>query len=279
MKITENKSFDEERAFYGEKDILLRNVRFEGERDGESALKECENVEAEDCYFDLRYPFWHDKNVIISNSEMTSLCRAALWYSEKVKISGSRLFGIKALRECKDIDISDSIVRSPEFGWRCSDIRARASEFESEYFMLMSGKLKFDGIKMSGKYSFQYVEGAELTGCTLDTKDAFWHSKNVTVRDSLVKGEYLGWYSEGLTLINCTVTGTQPFCYCRGLRLVNCKMTDTDLCFEKSEVYADVTTPVISVKNPLKGRITAPSIGEIITDLPECSAQIIETDK
>ena len=30
----------------------------------------------------------------------------------------------------------------------------------------------------------------------LDTKDAFWHSKNVTVMDSEINGEYLAWFSE-----------------------------------------------------------------------------------
>ncbi|MBQ1952642.1 MAG: DUF3737 family protein, partial [Alistipes sp.] len=31
----------------------------------------------------------------------------------------------------------------------------------------------------------------------LDTKDAFWHAKNVTVKNSTVKGEYLAWFSDG----------------------------------------------------------------------------------
>lgn len=33
------------------------------------------------------------------------------------------------------------------------------------------------------------MEKLEIDDCELDTKDAFWHSKNVTVRDSIVKGE------------------------------------------------------------------------------------------
>ena len=59
---------------------------------------------------------------------------------------------------------------------------------------------------------------------------------NVIVRDSIVKGEYLGWFSENLTLINCKIIGTQPLCYCKNLRLVNCTTEDTDLSFEKEPV-------------------------------------------
>ena len=44
-------------------------------------------------------------------------------------------------------------------------------------------------------------------------------------------------------------------------------MHECDLAFERSEVQASVTTPVISIKNPLSGKITVPAVGEIIMDL------------
>ena len=90
-----------------------------------------------------------------------------------------------------------------------------------------------------------------------------------------MKGEYLAWYSDGLTLINCRIIGIQPFCYCRNLKLIDCEMVDTDLCFEKSEVDAVITTPVISIKNPHSGCIRVPSVDEIILDDEEAKGQII----
>jgi len=106
----------------------------------------------------------------------------------------------------------------------------------------------------------------EIRDSYLDTKDAFWHSKNVTVINSVVKGEYLAWYSEGLRLINCKIIGTQPLCYAKDLVLENCEMIDTDLSFENSDVQATVRGNIVSVKNPHCGRIEADSIGEIIID-------------
>ena len=47
VKIIEKQSFDEERALYGSEDVIVRNCRFDGPADGESALKECSNIEAE----------------------------------------------------------------------------------------------------------------------------------------------------------------------------------------------------------------------------------------
>jgi hypothetical protein len=75
-------------------------------------------------------------------------------------------------------------------------------------------------------------------------------------------------------MIDCKISGTQPFCYCKGLRLINCEMHGADFAFEKSEVEATVTTPLISIKNPSAGRISAPSVGELILDAPDCACEI-----
>lgn len=56
-------------------------------------------------------------------------------------------------------------------------------------------------------------------------------------------------------------------------------MIDTDLAFEKSEVEADITTPVLSIKNPLAGCIRVPSAGEIIMDDENGKGQIIQTEQ
>lgn len=130
-------------------------------------------------------------------------------------------------------------------------------------------------VDFKGKYSFQYIENAVLENCIFDTKDAFWHAKNVVVRDSVVKGEYLGWYSDNLVFDNCKITGTQPLCYCEKLKLINCEMENTDLSFEKSDVTAEILTPIDSVKNPRSGRIIAPEIGTLIRDDEESRCEII----
>ena len=274
MKKIEKLSFDEERALYGERDIYLRDCSFDGPADGESAFKEGGDIETENCYFNLRYPFWHCDGVKIIDSEMTGNCRAALWYSTDIDIKNSKLHGIKAVRECERVNIEGCDVISPEFGWFSSDITVRDSSFTAEYFMLKASNLDFLNVSFTGKYSFQYIENSVFEKCNFNTKDAFWHAKNVTVRNSVVAGEYLAWYSENLTLENCTIIGTQPFCYCKNLKLINCTMKNCDLSFEKSSVEATVTGHVDSIKNPESGYIFAESIGEIIYDTPEKKCEI-----
>lgn len=277
MTIVENKTFDEERALYGSVNLVVKNCRFDGPADGESAFKECRDIRTEDCFFNLRYPFWHDEGAVINNCEMTELCRAALWYSRHVEITGSKLHGIKALRGCADIKMQDCHIVSPEFGWSVHGLEMRGCKAESEYFMMRSDKLNFDNVTLKGKYSFQYLEDSVFENCNFDTKDAFWHAKNVTVNNSVIKGEYLAWYCENVTFVNCKIIGTQPLCYCKGLKLVDCEMIDTDLSFERSEVEATLTAPIVSIKNPLSGHIYVPCVGEIIRDDPKSMGEVIVT--
>ena len=274
MKQLINQTFDEERALYGSDGVEAVGCRFDGPADGESAFKESRNIAARDCCFNLRYPFWHDTGLVIENGEMTELCRAALWYSENIRIRDSKLHGIKALRECGDIDMSGCDIISPEFGWFSRDIRMEKCAAQGEYFMMRAERLRFDEVTLKGKYSFQYITDSVFENCVFDTKDAFWHAKNVTVRNSVVKGEYLAWYCENVTFEHCVISGTQPLCYCKGLRLIDCEMHGADLAFEKSEVVATVTTPVISIKNPTKGHISVPQVGEIICDDPAARCEI-----
>lgn len=275
MITIENQTFDEERALYGSKGVTVRNCSFDGPADGESAFKEGKDIEAEHCFFNLRYPFWHDHGLIIRDSEMTELCRAALWYSDRVEITDTKLHGIKALRECSDIVMKNCDIVSPEFGWSVRGICMEDSAAVSEYFMMRAEDLTFRNVNLTGKYSFQYIKNAVFEHCTFDTKDSFWHGENITVKDSVIKGEYLAWYSDGLTLVNCKIIGTQPFCYCKNLKLVGCEMIDTDLAFEKSDVEAQITTKVDSIKNPRSGRIEVPELGELIMDDAEAKGEVL----
>ena len=82
------------------------------------------------------------------------------------------------------------------------------------------------------------------------------------------------WNSKNIKFVNCTIESNQGLCYIDGIVLENCKLINTDLAFELSVVDADITTDVVSVKNPISGRIRAKSIGELILD-----SDIIDRDK
>lgn len=272
MKIIANKKFEEERALYALRDARVVNCAFEGEADGESALKEAENFVAENCRFVLRYPFWHCTDFRMERCNMADTARAAMWYCRRGVIEGLTTDGIKGLRECEDIALKNLIAVSPEFGWKCRGLDFENCRVTGDYFLLDSSDIKISELELNGKYSFQYTENVTLENCDLHTKDAFWHAKNVTVKNCRVLGEYLAWYSENVTFINCEIAGTQPLCYCKELKLINCTMTDCDLSFEYSDVKAEIRGGITSVKNPRSGKIAADFIGEIVKE-----ASVMET--
>lgn len=266
MKIIQNKIFDEERALYNLKDARVINCAFEGIKDGESALKEARNIEVSESKFHLRYPLWHVKFLSITNSSFYETSRAPLWYCIDGKIINTSLNSIKAIRECKNIEINNSSISSSEFGWKSNNISIINSKLNAEYAFLDSSNITLNNTSFKGKYSFQYVKDLVIENCVLDTKDAFWHSENVVVKNSILIGEYLGWYSKNITLIDCEIRGTQPLCYVENLKIINCKMINTDLAFEYSSVEAYINGSIDSIKNPRSGYIEVDDIKEYINE-------------
>lgn len=276
-KVIENQHYEEERSLYGIEDTIIRNCTFGGPIDGESALKETNEIDVEDTSFGMRYVLWHVNDFTLTRVTMDESTRAALWYDEDGKITDCKLHGIKVIRECKDITFENCDISSEEFGWKCEDLSFRHCSINSVYPFLDSKDITLENVKLTGKYSFQYVKGALVKNCDIDTKDAFWHSKDVRVEDCVINGEYIAWFSENLTLVRCHLKGTQPFCYCKNLKLIDCTMEGADRAFEYSSVHATIKGRVESVKNPLSGKIEAEEIGEIIREgsVKDCHCSII----
>ena len=264
-KITDKKT-DLERAFYGSKNVEFENITIDGPADGESAFKECSDISVSNSTFNLRYPFWHNTNLKIENSNMSDLCRAAFWYDENVIINKVNSNGVKALRECKNVVMIDSEFNSDEIFWKVDKIKIDNSSISGPYAFFMSSNIEINNLTFKGKYSFQYVKNLHIKNSVLDTKDAFWHAENVLVEDSVVKGEYLAWYANGITFKNCKISGTQPLCYTKGLKFIDCTFENCDLCFEYSEVEGNIIGDIVSIKNPLSGSIKITGNTEMIVD-------------
>ncbi len=102
----------------------------------------------------------------------------------------------------------------------------------------------------------------------------------MTIYDSVISGEYLAWNTKDITLINCRITSNQGLCYIDNLTMKNCQLINSELTFEYcSQVDAQISSDIVSVKNPISGHIQADSIGELILD-PDCidpAKTVIET--
>ena len=267
MESIENQYFEGERPLYCKRDGLrLTGVKI---GPGESSLKEGADIEAVNCEFNGKYPFWECRNFTIRNCVFREGARAALWYTRGCRMYDTLVEAPKMFRRISDVYLENvKMTMAQETFWDCRDIKIRNFETsDANYIFMHSENIVIDNYTLHGNYSFQYVKNAVIRNSNLQTKDAFWESENITVYDSVINGEFLAWYSKNLRLVRCRIGGTQPLCYCENLVLEDCTFEpDADLAFEYSSVKATVSGHIVSVKNPRSGFIKATSIGEVILD-------------
>lgn len=265
-QLIRREEFGGERPLFSSHGLRLEQVTIHA---GESALKECADIEAVECRFEGKYPFWHTDGFVVERCLFTEGARAALWYSRGLKMSDTRVEAPKMFREMEDLQLERvTIPHAAETLWHCRNVRLYEVEVaEADYLFMHSADIRIENYRQQGNYSFQYCRNVEIRNAEIHSKDAFWNSEDVTVYDSVLDGEYLGWHSRRLRLVNCRISGTQPLCYAHDLVMENCTMDeDADLAFECSTLQATIASPVRSVKNPRSGRIEAPGYGEIILD-------------
>ena len=205
MEIIKDKEFGGERPLFGTHDLRLENVTI---REGESAIKECSNIEAFNCRFEGNYPFWHVHKFLIDRCYFDVGGRSALWYSDHLTMKDTVIDAPKMFREMSQLDLTDVVMNdADEVFWRCDNIRARNLTLRGgTYPFMFSHDIEIDGLDSDSKYVFQYVRNAVIRNARITTKDALWETHNVTVYDSVLNGEYLGWHSHNLRLVNCHIT-------------------------------------------------------------------------
>ena len=266
MKQISNAEFGGERPLFASHDLRLENVTV---RAGESAIKECSNIEAVNCRFEGNYPFWHVHGFSIRNCYFAVGGRSALWYSDHLEMSDTVIDAPKMFREMHDIKLENVTINdADEIFWRCSNIRiSNLRLHDGTYPFMFSDNIYVDGLESDSKYVFQYVKNVEIHNARITTKDAFWEVENVTIYDSELNGEYLGWHSRNLRLVNCHISGEQPLCYAHDLVLENCTFDPScDRAFEYSTLKADIRGAITNIKNPMSGSIVADSIGSVTID-------------
>lgn len=266
MEQIRNTHFEGERPLFATHNLQLENVTI---HTGESALKECSNIEAVNCRFEGKYPFWHVDRFVVKNCFFTEGARAALWYSKDLQMTDTVVEAPKMFRDMEGIRLENvQLPNALETLWHCRNVELKNVQInKGDYLFMHSRDIHVKDLTLNGGYTFQYCSNVEVRNAVINSKDAFWNTENVTIYDSKLNGEYLGWHSKNLRLVNCHISGTQALCFAHDLVMENCTMDESaDLCFEHSTLQAQINSPVHSIKNPRSGLITAQSCGEIIID-------------
>ncbi len=278
MNYIKDKEFGGERPLFESHNLRLERVTI---NEGESAIKECSDIECVDCRFIGKYPLWHVERSLVTGCHFEAGARSAIWYSNHMTMRDTVIDAPKFFREMNDLTLERVTINdADETFWNVRGLRLRDVTLHGGTYPFMGcADVDIDGLTSDSKYVFQYAKNVVIRNARITTKDAFWEVENVTVIDSEIDGEFLGWHSKNLRLVNCHLSGQQLLCYADGLVLENCTFgDDSDLMFEYSTVNADIRGHIAGVKNPASGRIIADSIGQIILDgniKPPANCQIL----
>lgn len=266
LQLIKDKEFGGERPLFATHDLRLENITI---IDGESGIKLCQNIEADNCKFYGKYPWWHVDGARITNCYFAPGSRSAIWYTNDLTMKDCVIDGPKFFREMERVELENVTINdADETFWKVKDLKLHNVKLhDGTYPFMFSENIYIDGLESDSKYVFQYCKNVEIHHAKIVTKDSFWECENITVYDSEIDGEYLAWHSKNVRLVNCHLAGEQLLCYAQDLVLENCTFDAAcDRLFEYSTLEADIRGHVENIKNPTSGHITADSIGSITID-------------
>ena len=266
MRLIKDKSFGGERPLFGIKDTKLDNVTI---TEGESGIKYCQHIEAKNCRFIGKYPWWHVDGSLIENCYFEVGSRSAIWYSNDMVMRNTTIDAPKLFREMKNLTLENVTINdADETFWNIDGLTVRnVTLHEGTYPFMYCRNVFVDGLKSDSKYVFQYCKDVEIHHADIVTKDSFWECENVTIYDSNLDGEYLAWHSKHVKLVRCHIAGEQPLCYTDDLVMEDCTFDSAcDRIFEDSTVQATIKGHITEIKNPRSGHIIVDSIGKITYD-------------
>lgn len=258
--------FTGERALFKQNNIEIDNCLFD---DGESPLKEGNNITVANSTFGYKYPLWYGNNHKVNDCTFLEMSRSGIWYTNNSTFKNLNLIAPKLFRRCENILIEDcEFKHASETLWTCSNVKLNNLTInEGDYFGKDSSFIEASNITLNGNYCFDGGHDIKVSNSTFYSKDAFWNCNNSIIENSKIIGEYFGWNSKNITLKNCHIESHQGFCYIENLTLIDCTISNSDLIFEYCKnINITVDSDIDSVKNPISGNIICNSIKELILD-------------
>ena len=160
---------------------------------GESAIKECSNIESINCKFEGNYPFWHVHGFIIDRCFFDIGGRSALWYSDHLKMTNTRIDGLESdskyiFQYVKNLELHNAKITTKDALWETENVTIYDSELNGEYLGWHSRNLRLINCKISGTQPLCYAENLILENCIMadDCDLAFeYRSVNATIKSPI----------------------------------------------------------------------------------------------
>ena len=168
-----------ERALFMSKDLAVFDSVF---ADGESPLKESENIELYDSLFRWKYPLWYCNHVRAERCTWFDMARAGVWYTNDISVTDTIIEAPKNFRRCDGVKLKHvNFVNAEETLWNCKNIEMTDVQARGDYFAMNCENIEIQNFELVGNYSFDGVKHMTMKNAKLLSKDAFWNTDQVTV--------------------------------------------------------------------------------------------------
>ena len=144
-KLIKDKTFGGERPLFATHDLRLENITI---TDGESGIKQCQNMECYNSKFYGKYPWWHVDGAYIENCYFAEGSRSAIWYTNDLVMKNSRIDGPKFFREMRNLELENvEITDADETFWKVDGIRIKNVKLHGgTYPFMFSKNIYVDGL-------------------------------------------------------------------------------------------------------------------------------------
>ena len=164
-----------ERALFAARDLAIYDTIFD---DGESPLKESENIALYGSMFKWKYPLWYSKNIQVKDCTWFDMARAGVWYTDNMSVEGAMIEAPKNFRRCKDLSLRDvTFTNAEETLWSCDRVTMYDSFISGEYLGWNAKNLTLVNCTIESLQGMCYIDNLVMKNCKLiNTTLAFEYS-------------------------------------------------------------------------------------------------------
>ena len=168
-----------ERALFQGNGLTITDCVF---MEGESPLKESQDIVLNGSLFRWKYPLWYSKNIVAKDCVWFDMARAGVWYTDNILVEDSVIEAPKNFRRCHKVKLKNvSFPNAAETLWNCENIKMEHVTAKGEYFAMNSQEIEIDGFTLTGDYSFDGAKNVVIKNARMLSKDSFWNTENVKI--------------------------------------------------------------------------------------------------
>lgn len=201
---------------------------------GERALFATQDAEFHNCIFeDGESPLKESSNLKIYKSEFR--WKYPLWYCHDVEVEDSKILETarSGIWYTKNITITNSLIEAPKTFRYAENVLLESVDLPNAQETFWNSKdIKIRNTNIKGDYLGFHSQNIEVDNLDLDGNYCFDSAENIVIRNSILRSKDSFWNSKNVTVINSTIIGEYLAWNSHNITFINCTIeSHQGLCY------------------------------------------------